>query len=644
MPVLQRCSFKNAGLTIGGITVPVILCKVKFDWDNPNNSGVVTGFRDAFTQSFPRNMVSLCNFMLAPHNGPPGGGIPAYFSNLPNAEGDYMCAVEQITPSTTLCFYMHTYATTYLNGIRNVPVLSTEFPLQSRSNLLVSSGSDPFNASYQQCAGPCILYIDEDTDEYIIDSANRLAPYWSTTQVPLVPNPLGIKTKKVANSGYAYYLAADFDTHTIGDKESILVLDDTEFTRIPSNINQFLHNNISDQLDWTDPYIDGGVSGDEEGGDTDFEEESDEIGLDTLPSISMADTGFTRIYNPSLSQLNSLASYMWTDPSFLQTLANHLKQMFENPMDAFIALNLVPCSVPNGGTTEFKIAYIGTGVQLTYAANQFVDVDCGTYAITKRYDSALDYSPYTKISLFLPYIGTVQLDTDDVVGKTIGVKYRIDIVSGGCVAMVFVNNSIHYQYSGTCAITIPFSSADFTGYISAMVQAAKAATSIAAAGAGAGGLATAIAGMPEQRTSESTTTTTYRAINPETGRMRNVGQEISEKEVKGTKASFGSIVANNFNNTVGEVMGSKLIVERSGTFSGTTGYLGKRRPYLIIERPNMCNPSQYGKYNGRPSMTYKNLGSLTGFTQVQQVQLTGFSATNPELDEIGNLLKTGVIL
>ena len=97
-------------------------------------------------------------------------------------------------------------------------------------------------------------------------------------------------------------------------------------------------------------------------------------------------------------------------------------------------------------------------------------------------------------------------------------------------------------------------------------------------------------------------------------------------------------------NTASAVIGAKPVVERSGSFSGNTGYLGVRRPYVIIERPNMCNPEQYGKYNGRPSMIYANLGSLVGYTVVQEVQLTGFTATNPELDEIGSFLKGGVIL
>lgn len=392
-----------------------------------------------------------------------------------------------------------------------------------------------------------------------------------------------------------------------------------------------------------DPYHDGGDSDINPGGEGTFDNTSDDIEDPALPTISSADTGFTRIYNPTLAQVQSLANYLWTDQSVIQTIWNHIKQFLENPMDAFIAFNLVPCSVPDAGNVEFKVMYIGTGIYMNRAANQFVDVDCGTIKIDKYYDSALDYSPYTKISIFLPYVGSVQLDADDVMGKTVGVKYRIDIVSGGCVAKVFVDGSIHYQFSGHCAITIPFTSADFSTYVGAMIQTAKAVASIGAAAAGAPGAGAALADMPTPKTGQTTETIRNKSLNTDTGRLRTTS-ELSSTTNTQTQASFDSIVGKNISNTVGAVMSSKTVIEKTGSFSGNTGYLGVRRPYVMIERPRMCNPEKYGRYNGRPSMLYLNLSQCQGFTQIQQVQLTGIPATNPELDEISSLMKAGIVI
>lgn len=418
-------------------------------------------------------------------------------------------------------------------------------------------------------------------------------------------------------------------------------LQGSESNPIPPDI---IHNVPPDN-----PYEPGGESG-EGGGDGNFDDESDKIEDSSLPTLSASNTGFTRIYNPTLSQVQALAQYLWTDESVIQTIWNHIKQYFEDPMQAIIGFNLVPCVVPNGGTTTFKLMYIDTGVSMTAAANQFVDVDCGTLTLEKYYGSALDYSPYTKVSCFLPYIGTVQLNTDEVMDTTLHIKYRIDICSGSCVAKILVNDNVLYQYSGHCAIPIPFAAADFSSYVSAAIAVAKLA--IGGAAGGAIGALESLAKDPSQQTNQVVTTTqvTDTARNPVTGRQITMGTRTtvetreSPADQSSTMASFSGLTPSNIANTVGQIMGSKPHVEHSGSFSGNTGYLGVRRPFLIIERPNMCMPAQYQQFNGFPSMITETLSNLKGFTKVQQVQLTGMSATNPEQAEILEFLKSGVII
>lgn len=391
------------------------------------------------------------------------------------------------------------------------------------------------------------------------------------------------------------------------------------------------------------PYEPGGPSGPGDLPPGTFDDDSDPIPDSSLPTISSANTGFTRIYNPTLSQVQDLASYLWTTPDVIETIWNHIKQFFENPMEAMIGFNLVPVPVPNGGTTNFKLMYIDTGVQMTAAASQFVDRDCGTLKIERYYGSALDQSPYTKISCFLPYIGTVQLNTDEVMGTTLQVKYRVDICSGSCVAKIFVDGSCLYQYSGHCAIPIPFSAADFSSYVSAAVSVAKLA--IGAATAGAAGVAAGAIPTAAQQTNQVITQATVSAPGSNLPALIPTRSQITEapSDQSSTEASFSGISPTSISNTVGEIMTSKPHVEHSGSFSGNTGYLGIRRPYVIIERPNMCMPAQYQHFNGFPAMISMELGTCKGYTRIQQVQLTGMTATNPEQAEILELLKSGVV-
>lgn len=395
-----------------------------------------------------------------------------------------------------------------------------------------------------------------------------------------------------------------------------------------------------------DPMEPGGESGEGDEPPGTFDDTSDPIPDSPLPTLSMAATGFTRIFNPSLSQVQQLARYMWTDESFFQTAWNKIKQVFEDPMDALIAFNIVPVQVPNGSPIDFTIMYIPTGVMLSPALTQFVDVDCGSYELKGYYGSALDYSPYTKVHCYLPYIGMVSLDTDEVMNNTISVKYRVDIVSGECVAKILVDNNVLYQYTGHCSISVPFTSSDFSVYANALIGAATIVGGVA--GGIAGGISSTIVGEASQQTSQiiQTTTTVHKTRNPSTGRqvIQDTWTDTVERPVSQTKASFNGLSPANISNTVGSVMGGKPIAQHSGSFNGNSGYLGIRYPYLIIEVPRQCLPSSYKEMNGYPSMITMNLGQCVGYTRVQQVQLTGLSATNPEQAEILELLKGGVIL
>lgn len=396
-----------------------------------------------------------------------------------------------------------------------------------------------------------------------------------------------------------------------------------------------------------DPYDPFGNT-EEGGGEVDPDPEDDDIEEPTLPGLSFAATGLCRIYRADLIALRQLANYMWTDDTFLQTLINHAIQLIENPMDAIISLCLVPVAPPAfsvGSAEAVSVMYIPTPAAMWPVINQFARVDCGTLNLEETYGSALDYNPYTKVSCFLPYIGFVDLDTDEVMGKTLNVVYRIDVVTGVCVAMIKVNGEVMYQFSGHCAIQMPLSSADFSTVISSLLQAGKLVAGAALTAAGA----PEVGGMLLDAPQVSQPSTTVRKMvgterNPNTGRQITTGTVTETVEKTGKPLALGELAKRQSANTVGAIMNSKFGIEHSGGFSGNSGYLGVRRPFIIVKRPRLANPEQYGQYNGRPSMIYLNLGTCTGYTEVQSIQLTGIAATNSELSEIATLLKTGVIL
>ena len=332
-----------------------------------------------------------------------------------------------------------------------------------------------------------------------------------------------------------------------------------------------------------DPYGDGGISGGG-GGTGSFDGTGDDISIPGLPTLSAVDAGFITLFNPSLEQMHSLSSYMWSDLFDV----NGWKKLFADPMGAILGLSIVPVAVPNGGTKEVKVGNIPTGVNMTVAASQYVTVDCGTLNVNEYWGAYLDYDPFTKAEIYLPYIGTHPLATDDIMNKPVHVVYHVDILSGACCANVQCGESVLYSFIGQCASSIPITGDNWTNVINGAISIAGSIGSMVATGGASAPL----------------------AIGP-----------IASAAVNIMKPS----------------------VEKSGAMGGTGGMLGVQTPYLILTRPRQALPRDQNAFSGYPSFITERLGDLSGYTEIDSIHLENVPATEPELSEIESLLKSGVI-
>lgn len=395
--------------------------------------------------------------------------------------------------------------------------------------------------------------------------------------------------------------------------------------------------------------------GDDEISDGTQDWSSDEVPDPPSLTEDATDTGFTRIYNPTLAQLQDFSRYMWTDTNIFNTVWSIIARYFEDPMDAFISLSILPIAIPNTtNPVEVKMLFLPTGKYMYAATQQFVTVELGSVNLSELWGSALDYAPNTKIDLFLPYIGTVPVDPDEVMGKTVKVTYKVDICTGCCVAIVSVKLTKSdgtdtwaplYQLSGNCAIQIPFTGANMDRYVDAALKVATVALTAGAAGA-AGAAASAASAAPtmaESTTAEASMTSHQMNFTAPitTG---SVFQQQQASASQAAKYNHKATAMRGLSDGLGIVSGAKPQFQHSSPFTANSGYMSYRVPFFIIKSPRLVNPEQYGKYNGYPSLTFQQFSALEGYTEVQQVQLTNINATANELDEIQSLLKTGVIM
>lgn len=345
-----------------------------------------------------------------------------------------------------------------------------------------------------------------------------------------------------------------------------------------------------------DPNSAGGYS-DTEDPDGSFDDESDPMDFAEGPTISPVDTGFLTLYNPTVGEVRDLAAYMWSDAFSL----NSFKKLFADPMDAILGLSIVPVQPPQGIRRTVKVGNLPIeGVTMVSVPSQIVHVNCGTLNLQEYWGSALDYSPNSRITLYLPYIGFRQLDIDEIMKKPITIEYHVDILTGACVAEIMTTtsdgvNMIAYSFDGNCAVQVPVTGADYSNMLSMTVKSVGTMVGAAATGGASAGVQAAA-------------------------------------------------VAGGLTNTVNGVMNSKPTIQHSGNMAGGSGQLGQQRPYFILERPRQSLPEGYQQIEGYPANITRQLGTLSGFTQVDNLHLENINATDSELAEIESLLKSGVIL
>lgn len=293
------------------------------------------------------------------------------------------------------------------------------------------------------------------------------------------------------------------------------------------------------------------------------------------------------VYNPTQAQLNSLGAWLWSS-----NFVDQLLKLFNDPMQAIIGLHKIFASPPVSGVGSIKVGYLDSGVSANLVSGQYTEVDCGKVKLSEFFKNELDYTK-TDVYLYLPFIGIVPLSVDDVMRANIEVKYKVDVLTGACLAAVNVYRDSNsggqlYTYAGNCAVQYPLSSGSYMGIISGILGIA-------------GGVASTI-------------------------------------------ISGGAMLPMALTAGAGVMSRMKTNVQHSGSLSGNSGAMGIKKPYLIIRRPQTKIAANFETMNGVSQNEFGVLGSYAGYTRVSYVHLENIPATSEELTEIENYLKSGVLI
>ena len=336
----------------------------------------------------------------------------------------------------------------------------------------------------------------------------------------------------------------------------------------------------------------------------------------------------------------SSVSFAALSPSALTTFINQLlgtpfwqnvQMLFENPIDNVISIRHYPFNPPmisfnypseSDIVTAQSMVVNDVTINVTNALMSNTApklLNLGGIQIPVG-DSFLDYAPYTKYELFIPFMGFVMLDTDAITGKYLNVQYAVDFNTGIATAYIQVK---------------PSNASPDSSYVIIDMKEAKVGVDIP------------VCGGSSAEISKAMLTT---GINAATGGVSLVGNAL-ESGIKGQRDYMGaaeSAVNYAASTSVSAIAAGQQHIIKGQVGNGYNSLYAPTNMYLIKTQVKYDIPTSYNKMYGRPvRYTYDmdEISTGSGLVTVEQCHLDGFTtATQNEISMIAQALKEGVIL
>ena len=312
--------------------------------------------------------------------------------------------------------------------------------------------------------------------------------------------------------------------------------------------------------------------------DKGYNDEKDKDDADSDTTVLSSGIGvLTSTFHMTKERLKQLGQFLWGSSVF-----DEFSLINNNPIENIISCKAIPYNI-SGTTQEITLGNVKTGVNGEKISQNFSKQTIGTVTIAEHYNNFLDYAPYTNVIIYLPYIGFKELDASLVMGKTLKIEYTLDVITGGCLAQIYVGNIRLYEFTGNIGVDISITASNRAQVESAYISA------------GVGVVSSAMSGNV-------------------TGAVNSIiGAATSQYHYSGTGNPSPSCVAST-----------------------------NRTCYVVIDRPQYQPLNAFNHTRGRMCCLSKTIGSLNGYTVCDgNIDISGISATDEEKEEIVNILSTG---
>lgn len=166
------------------------------------------------------------------------------------------------------------------------------------------------------------------------------------------------------------------------------------------------------------------------------------------PVEPTTELAFVNIYNPTQAQLVDAANALFMNFSTGQTV---------DTSKYIVAIHKV--FVPVSTDEAFQPIRFGsynTQVNSKVINQRLARVSCGRVTVPELHHNALDYSPYTTVRIWLPFLGFFDLSIDELSNKEVELNYTIDLVNGKALAEISNDDGVIYRFVGTAYEREPY--------------------------------------------------------------------------------------------------------------------------------------------------------------------------------------------
>ena len=164
-----------------------------------------------------------------------------------------------------------------------------------------------------------------------------------------------------------------------------------------------------------------------------------------IPTPEVGKYGIITIYNPTSDELTNISKVRYQSiGSGVVDLGQYITRLHR----LFIPIT----------TSDRAVVMLGgynTNVESGVINSDVVTLPCGELTINEVYENENDYKN-TQCEIYLPFIGYNTINTVDIMNKIITLEYRVNVITGDCIAILKANDIVINSYSGNCSFKIPY--------------------------------------------------------------------------------------------------------------------------------------------------------------------------------------------